>query len=67
MAIVTWLGVFPTVVVWSNVLSRVLGNLPWLLVMAIINAAVVATLTWGVMPLLTGLLADWLRPKTKKH
>jgi antibiotic biosynthesis monooxygenase (ABM) superfamily enzyme len=65
MALVTWLGVFPTVVVWSLVLSRVLGNLPWLLLMAIINAAVVATLTWGVMPLLTELLADWLRPQAK--
>jgi antibiotic biosynthesis monooxygenase (ABM) superfamily enzyme len=66
MAIVTWLGVFPTVVVWSLLLTNILG-LPWLALMAIINAAVVVTLTWGIMPLLTKLLANWLRPEPAKH
>ena len=62
----TWLGVFPTVAVWSLLLGNVLGTLPWLVLMAIINAAVVATLTWGVMPLLTRLFANWLRAEPAK-
>ena len=66
MAIVTWLGVFPTALVWSSLLTNVLGGLPWLAVVAIINVCIVVTLTWGVMPLLTRLLADWLytEPRT---
>lgn len=66
MAIVTWLGVFPTVLLWSSLLKTVLGGLPSLGVAAIVNALVVVTLTWGVMPLLTRLLANWLRPEPRK-
>ena len=65
MAIVTWLGVFPTVLFWSSLLTKVLGGLPSLVAAAIINACVVVTLTWGVMPLLTRLLANWLQQRTQ--
>ena len=67
MAVVTWLGVFPTVLIWSLLLSDVLGGLHWFAVMAIINAFVVATLTWAVMPILTRLLANWLRAEPRTH
>jgi antibiotic biosynthesis monooxygenase (ABM) superfamily enzyme len=60
MAIVTWLGVFPTVLLWSSALPQFLGDLPQLMIVAIVNVFVVVTLTWAVMPLLTKLFAKWL-------
>jgi antibiotic biosynthesis monooxygenase (ABM) superfamily enzyme len=60
MAIVTWLGVFPTVLLWSSALPQFLGRLPQLLVVAIANVFVVITLAWVVMPLLSRLLTGWL-------
>ena len=61
MAIVTWMGVFPSVLLWSSLLPNVLSGLPHLLVVAIVNVFVVATLAWGVMPLLTRFFAGWLQ------
>lgn len=61
MAIVTWLGVFPSALLWSSTLLQVLTGLHSLAVLAIVNAFVVVTLTWGVMPLLTRLFRGWLR------
>jgi antibiotic biosynthesis monooxygenase (ABM) superfamily enzyme len=66
MAIVTWLGVFPSVLLWSSMLPQFLGGLPQLLVVAIVNVFVVATLTWAVMPLLSKLFAGWLHASNKK-
>lgn len=60
MAVVTWLGVFPAVLLWSSILPRTLGGLPHVAVVAITNVLVVVTLAWGVMPLLTRLFARWL-------
>jgi antibiotic biosynthesis monooxygenase (ABM) superfamily enzyme len=61
MAIVTWMGVFPSVLLWSSLLPNLLSGLPHLLVVAIVNVFVVATLAWGVMPLLTRFFAGWLQ------
>ena len=61
MAVVTWLGVFPTVLVWSSLLPNFLDGFPRLAVAAIVNVFVVVTLTWGVMPLLVRIFAGWLR------
>jgi len=60
MAVVTWLGVFPTAVLWSTVLPKALDGLHTLVIMAIVNIFVVVTLAWGVMPMLTRFLARWL-------
>jgi antibiotic biosynthesis monooxygenase (ABM) superfamily enzyme len=61
MAIVTWLGVYPCVLLWSTVLSPALGGTPRILSTAFVTIAVVITLAWGVMPVLTKLLRPWLR------
>ena len=66
MAIVTWLGVFPSVLVWSSLLTSALGGLPSLAAAAVLNAFVVVTLTWAVMPLLTRLFARWLHAKPRQ-
>ena len=60
MAVVTWLGVFPTVLFWSSILPGTLVGLPHVAVVAITNVFVVITLAWGVMPLLTKVFARWL-------
>jgi antibiotic biosynthesis monooxygenase (ABM) superfamily enzyme len=66
MAIVTWIGVFPSVLLWSSLLPKVLSSLPSLAVVAIVNVFVVVTLTWGVMPLLTRIFAAWLHNRVSK-
>jgi uncharacterized protein len=60
MATVTWLGVFPAVLLWSSVLPKLLSGLPSLVTLAIVNAFVVATLAWIAMPLLTRVFSKWL-------
>ena len=65
MAIVTWLGVFPSVLLWSSLVPRILAGLPHLAIVAITNVFVVITLAWGVMPVLTRLFNRWLHnPQT---
>ena len=65
MAVVTWLGVFPAVVLWSWVIRKSLSGLPSLVTTAIVSALVVATLAWIAMPLLTRVFATWLSPSRK--
>src|SRR5690606_3814272 len=65
MAVVTWLGVFPCVALWSRLLHPVLQGLPSLLITACVSAAVVVTLAWGVMPLLTKLARPWLQARRR--
>jgi antibiotic biosynthesis monooxygenase (ABM) superfamily enzyme len=60
MAIVTWLGVFPAVLLWSSILPHFLNGLHWVATTALVSMFVVVTLAWGVMPLLTRFLAGWL-------
>lgn len=63
MAVVTWLGVFPSVALWSSVLQPVLKSWPHLLMVAVMNVCVVVTLAWGVMPLLTRWFRPWLHAR----
>jgi antibiotic biosynthesis monooxygenase (ABM) superfamily enzyme len=65
MAVVTWMGVFPSVLLWSSLLPKILNGLPSLVVVAIVNVFVVVTLAWGVMPLFTRIFAGWLHNRTK--
>jgi antibiotic biosynthesis monooxygenase (ABM) superfamily enzyme len=61
MAIVTWVGVNLTTVALSYTLTPLTASWPWLLGLVTSNAAVVAALTWPVMPALNALLRRWLR------
>ncbi len=60
MAVVTYLAVVPAVLFWSSALKPQLKEYHWLVSALVINAAVVATLAWAMMPLLTRLFHKWL-------
>lgn len=62
MAVITWLGVFPSVLFWGKVLPPALTSLPSLIVTAVTTMFVTVTLAWLVMPLLTSFFAAWLHP-----
>ena len=60
MAVATFLGVYPTVTALSLTLAPHLAGLHFLLTGAVMNAMVVALLTWVVMPVIHRLLGPWL-------
>ena len=60
MAVVTYLGVVPSVVLWSSTLRPLLSDYHWIVGVLLINGAVVATLAWFMMPVLTKLFHKWL-------
>lgn len=62
MAIVTWIGVNPAVYIFSNVVTTLFGELPMLVTLLLVNAFVVASLTWIFMPVLTRFFSRWLQP-----
>ena len=67
MAIVTWLGVFPAVLLWSSILPRLFSGLHPILMTAIVSGLVVAMLAWGIMPLLTKALTGWLQSPAREN
>lgn len=62
VAVVTWLGIFPTVYLLFWLLGDMLA--PWTLVARIflLTLMVVIIMTWGIAPQLTRLLRPWLFP-----
>lgn len=60
MAIITWLGVVPTVGIWALLLDPYFDG-PFLLELAVSNVFVVAMLTWVVMPNLGRAFQPWLK------
>ncbi|WP_025916839.1 antibiotic biosynthesis monooxygenase [Herminiimonas sp. CN] len=64
VAVVTWLGIFPTVYLLFLLLGDVLAPLSLLARIFLLTALVVAIMTWGVAPQLTRLLKPWLFPST---
>ncbi|MBM0108564.1 antibiotic biosynthesis monooxygenase [Steroidobacter sp. S1-65] len=63
MAVLTWVGVNPAVYIFSSAVPAVLGPLPMLATLLIVNALVVASLAWGFMPVLTHIFQRWLQPR----
>jgi antibiotic biosynthesis monooxygenase (ABM) superfamily enzyme len=62
MAVVTWAALFPLVLLTNTVLGPVLEPVPLVPRVAVTCAAMVALMTWVVMPRLTRWLAGWLYP-----
>ncbi len=63
MALVTWLGVYPTSLVLGLLVAPHVHALPRALSALIISGCMVVCLTWLVMPLVTRVLHPWLQPK----
>lgn len=62
MAVATFIGVVPVAMGLSLTLGRVIRTWPFVVGSVVFNAAVVALLTWIIMPLVTRLLRGWLHP-----
>lgn len=62
MALLTFVGVYVVTLVLALVLGPRLRDWPLPLANAVFNLAVVALLTWAIMPALTGLVRPWLHP-----
>ena len=60
VAIVTWLGIFPTVLLLFTLLGETLATLPLVPRVATLTGMVVLIMTWVVAPQLTRLLKPWL-------
>ncbi len=63
MAIVTWLGVWPTVFVVSKLIGPMVKGLPSVAATGVVTLFVVIVLAWVVMPSLTKLFRSWLKPQ----
>lgn len=67
MAIVTWMGIFPLVWLFSNTVGVVLGSfVASIVVTMIVTALIVTTMTWLVMPTLARVFAGWLYPLSRQ-
>ena len=63
MAIVTWIGIFPLVLVTSNTIAPLLGSLIHPLLVSMLSTGLITVaMTWLVMPALVPLLSNWLYP-----
>jgi len=60
MALLTWLGVWPTSLLVGTLIGPRVSNFPMLLSSAIVAAAIVVCLTWIVMPALVKVFHSWL-------
>ena len=63
MAIATYLGVLPVVMLLALTLGQLIHSWNFILNNIVFNAFVVALLTWVVMPLITRALHGWLQAK----
>ena len=61
MALLTWLGVWPTSFLVGTLIGPYLITLPRLIGAALIAALIVLCLTWVIMPALVKLFHGWLR------
>ncbi len=62
MAVVTWFGIFPLVLLLSTLIAPLLAPVHPGLSVAVVTVLVVVCMTWFVAPTLTRLFAGWLYP-----
>jgi antibiotic biosynthesis monooxygenase (ABM) superfamily enzyme len=62
-ALATLAGVFPVAMVLNLTIGPVLRTWPFALANLVFDACMVASLTWGAMPVVTRILRRWLFPK----
>jgi uncharacterized protein len=63
MAIVTWMGIFPLVLLTSHTIAPALGRVVHpLLATSIVTGLITVAMTWLVMPALVPLFGSWLYP-----
>ena len=67
MAVVSWLGLFPTVAVIFALFGEPLQHLPLLPRVALVTAVVIILMTYVIMPRLTRWFAFWLFPKSERE
>ena len=60
MALLTWLGVWPTSWLVGALIGPRVSNFPILLSSAIVAAAIIVCLTWIVMPVVVKVFHSWL-------
>ena len=63
MALVTWLGIFPLVLLLSKLIGPWLAPVSPVLSVMVVTALVTIVMTWWLMPRLVRLFAGWLYPK----
>jgi antibiotic biosynthesis monooxygenase (ABM) superfamily enzyme len=66
VAVVTWLGICPTVYVLFQLLGELLAPWPLLPRVMLLTSLVVVVMTWLVAPQLTQLLKPWLYPTARR-
>lgn len=63
VAVVTWLGIFPTVLMLFLTVVPLMADWPLVPRTMVVTALVVLIMTWGVAPQLTKWLRPWLHPR----
>lgn len=65
MAVVTWLALFPIVMIVPPLILRFLGAVPWWGQVMIVAAMMVLVMTYVVMPQMTRIFSFWLYPRER--
>lgn len=60
MAVVTWIGIYPTLAVFLTGTAEVLGSFHPLLRLLLNTLMIIPLMTWVIMPLLMHLMRGWL-------
>jgi antibiotic biosynthesis monooxygenase (ABM) superfamily enzyme len=66
MVVVTWLGVFPIVMITFSVFGHWLSLFPTLVRTLVFTAVMVTLMTYVVMPRMTRLFSFWLYPDRRE-